>query len=133
MYECTYVHTERGAFTYDSHPPLLLLLLPFLLLLLFPTTRLAPVGLQAMLELLSSEYAIIQELALRTVDNCMLDTQCRATFRELGGLEKVVEFIGNKVGSTGRCMPSVCMYNMAVPNNCTETVETQCTIIDIYT
>ena len=51
-----------------------------------------------MLELLSSEYAVIQELGLRTLDNCMLDTQCRATFRELGGLEKVVEFIGNKVG-----------------------------------
>ena len=86
-----------------------------------------------MLELLSSEYAIIQELALRTVDNCMLDTQCRATFRELGGLEKVVEFIGNKVGSTGWCIASVCMYNMAIPSNGTETVKTQCTIIDIYT
>lgn len=49
------------------------------------------------MELLSSEYAAIQELGLRTVDNCMLDTQCRATFRELGGLEKIVEFIGNKV------------------------------------
>lgn len=61
-------------------------------------TPLTPAGLQAMLELLSSEYAVIQELGLRTMDNCMLDTQCRATFRELGGLEKVVEFIGNKVG-----------------------------------
>ena len=59
-----------------------------------------------MLELLSSEYAIIQELGLRTVDNCMLDTQCRATFRQLGGLEKVVEFIGNKVSSTDWCMAS---------------------------
>ena len=60
-----------------------------------------------MLELLSSEYAVIQELGLRTVDNCMLDTQCRASFRELGGLEKVVEFIGNKVGSTERCLASL--------------------------
>ena len=60
-----------------------------------------------MLELLSSEYAVIQELGLRTVDNCMLDTQCRASFRELGGLEKVVEFIGNKVGSTEQCLASL--------------------------
>lgn len=65
-----------------------------------------------MLELLSSEYAVIQELGLRTVDNCMLDTQCRASFRELGGLEKVVEFIGNKVGSTDRCLASLYSGNL---------------------
>ena len=56
-----------------------------------------PVGLPAMLELLSSEYAVIQELGLRTIDNCMLDVRCRAVFREIGGLEKIVEFVGNKV------------------------------------
>jgi HEAT repeat protein len=53
-------------------------------------------GLQAMLELLSSEYAIIQELGLKTIDNCMLDVKCRGVFREIGGLEKIVDFIGNK-------------------------------------
>ena len=50
-----------------------------------------------MLELLSSEYAIIQELGLKTIDNCMLNVKCRGVFREIGGLEKIVDFIGNKV------------------------------------
>ena len=50
-----------------------------------------------MLELLTSEYAILQEMALRTVNNCMLDVNGRNAFREIGGLEKIVQFIANKV------------------------------------
>jgi len=53
-------------------------------------------GLPTLLELLESEYAIVQELALKTLISCMHDAGCRKAFVEGEGLAKLVAFIGNK-------------------------------------
>ena len=54
-------------------------------------------GLEPLLELLKSEYPVIQELALRSLELCTQDGENREALREVEGLEKLVEFIGTKV------------------------------------
>ena len=50
------------------------------------------------MELLKSDYPVVQELALRSLELCTQDAENREALRELDGLEKLVEFVGVKVG-----------------------------------
>lgn len=78
-------------------------------------------GFPSLLSLLNSEYAIIQELALQTMNNCLQDSkwlqfnvsllylsliahlvQCRESFRKADGLTKLVDFLSNKVHTLSR-------------------------------
>ncbi|XP_015752296.1 PREDICTED: armadillo repeat-containing protein 3-like [Acropora digitifera] len=52
--------------------------------------------LQPLLTLLTSEYAIIQQLSLESLIQITLDAENRAALRELEGLERLVEFVGKK-------------------------------------
>ena len=54
-------------------------------------------GMTSLLSLLSSEYPIIQELALHTLISCTHDGECRVKLREASGLDTLVSFLGNKV------------------------------------
>ncbi|XP_019862006.1 PREDICTED: armadillo repeat-containing protein 3-like [Amphimedon queenslandica] len=53
-------------------------------------------GFPNVLPLLSSEYAIIQELTLQTLHNCLQDGQCRAAFKKADGLAKLMDFLSTK-------------------------------------
>ena len=75
-------------------------------------------GFPNLLPLLSSEYAIIQELTLQTLHNCLQDGkqlhvriisylklccslgQCRAAFKKADGLAKLTDFLSTKVRET---------------------------------
>ena len=56
-------------------------------------------GVNVVLSLLSSEYAVIQKLTLETLECLMKNKECRSSFQEADGLTKVTEFIANKVNN----------------------------------
>ena len=76
-------------------------------------------GLEPLLELLKSDYPVVQELALRSLELCTQDAENREALRELDGLEKLVEFVGVKVGDILSCYVMMIMmiyYDIAVGN-----------------
>lgn len=54
-------------------------------------------GVPPLLELLRSEFPVIQQLSLRTLVIVTTDTDTRATFREEQGFDRLLEFLCNKV------------------------------------
>lgn len=54
-------------------------------------------GIPQLLGQLHSEFPIIQELVLRTLECITTDKETRCTFREEQGLEKLLEFLTTKV------------------------------------
>ena len=54
-------------------------------------------GVPPLLELLRSEFPVIQQLSLRTLVVVTTDTDTRATFREEQGFDRLLEFLCNKV------------------------------------
>lgn len=55
-------------------------------------------GIPPLLELLKSDFLIIQHLALKTLQNITTDKDTRNTFREEQGFEKLMDILNNKVG-----------------------------------
>ena len=55
-------------------------------------------GLSSLVSLLDSEYPVVQELALLTLTHCSQDGESRECLRDIGALQKIVEFLQNKVG-----------------------------------
>ena len=56
-------------------------------------------GVNVVLSLLGSEYAVIQKLTLETLECLMKNKECRSSLQEADGLTKVTEFIANKVNN----------------------------------
>lgn len=54
-------------------------------------------GIPQLLGQLHSEFPIIQELVLRTLERITADKETRVAFREEQGLEKLLEFLTTKV------------------------------------
>lgn len=54
-------------------------------------------GLPPLLELLRSEFPVIQELALRTIENITIDSETRVAFRNVQGFDRILEILGTKV------------------------------------
>lgn len=68
-------------------------------------------GIPPLLELLKSDFPVIQHLALETLQNVTTDKDTRNTFREEQGFEKLMDILNNTVGvcvSVGACMSSSC-------------------------
>lgn len=55
-------------------------------------------GIPPLLELLKSEFPVIQHLALKTLHSVTTDKDTRETFREEQGFEKLVDILSNAVG-----------------------------------
>ena len=54
-------------------------------------------GISLLLGQLRSEFPVIQELVLRTLERITADKEARVAFREEQGLEKLLEFLTTKV------------------------------------
>lgn len=55
-------------------------------------------GIPPLLELLKSDFPVIQHLALKTLQNVTTDKDTRNTFREERGFEKLMNILSNAVG-----------------------------------
>lgn len=55
-------------------------------------------GIPPLLELLKSDFPVIQHLALKTLYNVTTDRDTRDTFREEQGFEKLMDVLSNTVG-----------------------------------
>uniref|UniRef100_A0A8C1U2B8 Armadillo repeat containing 3 n=1 Tax=Cyprinus carpio TaxID=7962 RepID=A0A8C1U2B8_CYPCA len=53
-------------------------------------------GLPPLLELLRSEFPVIQQLALRTIENITTDSETRVAFRNVQGFDRILEILGTK-------------------------------------
>lgn len=59
-------------------------------------------GIPPLLELLGSEFPVIQHLALKTLQSITTDKDTRSAFREEQGFEKLIDILTNKVSVRGR-------------------------------
>lgn len=55
-------------------------------------------GLPPLLDLLRSEFPVIQQLALRTIENITTDSETRVAFRNVQGFDRILELLATKVG-----------------------------------
>lgn len=55
-------------------------------------------GIPPLLELLTSDFPVIQLLALNTLQIVTIDKEIRNTFREMQGFEKLMDILHNMVG-----------------------------------
>lgn len=55
-------------------------------------------GIPLLLELVKSDFPVIQQLVLKTLVNITIDKDTRATFREEQGFEKLMDILNDKVG-----------------------------------
>lgn len=68
-------------------------------------------GIPPLLELLNSEFPVIQHLALKTLQNVTTDRDARNTFREKKGFEKLMDILNNVVGIWLRWHILICLYS----------------------
>lgn len=64
-------------------------------------------GIPALLGQLNSEFPVIQQLVLRTLQSITLDKETRTTFRDEQGLEKILDFLNTKVWYPSQIQSSV--------------------------
>lgn len=55
-------------------------------------------GIPPLLQLLNSDFPLIQHLTLKTVQNITTDKDTRNAFREEHGFEKLIDILNNTVG-----------------------------------
>ena len=51
-----------------------------------------------LLALVRSEFPVIQQLALKTLEGLTVDRDARTAFREVQGFEMLMDFLNDKVG-----------------------------------
>lgn len=61
-------------------------------------------GIQPLLELLNSDFPVIQHLALKTLEKVTTDENTLLTFREDKGLEKLMNILSNAVRMCGNAL-----------------------------
>lgn len=82
-------------------------------------------GIPPLLELLSSEFPIIQQFALRTLETINKDRDSRTAFREQNGFAQILEFLTKKVSlwtinyvfKNNHCL-FCCITGMAISSYC---------------
>lgn len=75
-------------------------------------------GIPQLLELLNSEFPVIQHLALRTLQNVTTDKDTRNTFREEQGFEKLMDILSNAVGLCSREKTCFCCDTLIYASCC---------------
>lgn len=60
-------------------------------------------GIPPLLELLMSDFPVLQHLALKTLECVTTDRDTQNTFREEQGFEKLMDVLNNMVGVMERC------------------------------
>lgn len=76
-------------------------------------------GIPQLLELLKSDFPVIQHLALKTLQYVTTDKDTRNTFREEQGFERLMDILSNAVGVCSRektcfCCNILCMLHVAL-------------------
>lgn len=66
-------------------------------------------GFPPLLDLLCSEFPVIQQLAMRTIETITSDRESLVAFRNAQGLNKILEVLANKVGHL--LSYEICMSN----------------------
>lgn len=65
-------------------------------------------AIRPLLELLNSDFPVIQHLALKTLENVTADESTLITFREVKGLEKLINVLSNAVRMCGNILEQLC-------------------------
>lgn len=68
-----------------------------------------------LLELLKSDFPVIQHLALKTLQNITTDEDTRNTFREEKGFEKLMDILSNAVSMCDKV--NACFYAVCLPKH----------------
>lgn len=65
-------------------------------------------AIRPLLELLNSDFPVIQHLALKTLENVTADESTLITFREVKGLEKLINVLSIAVRMCGNILEQLC-------------------------